>query len=95
MVIPLENVNLGLDIILIGASIWMVLAIRRLGGEIGKSLGIITAGGVVLGLAHIIETLTFAILHWENPVIEFSHRLIVLTGFSLLVLGFQRISRFK
>jgi len=91
----LETVNLGLDIVLIGASVWMVLAIRRLGGEIGKSLGTITAGGVVLGLAHIIETLTFEILHWEPAVIEFSHRLIVLTGFALLVWGFYRIAKFK
>ncbi len=84
-----------LDIVLIGGSIWTVIAIRGLGGEIGKSLGTVTAGAVVLGLAHIIETLTFELGILTTEANEIVHRLIVLSGFALLVIGFNRIARLK
>ena len=89
-----EIITFVLDVVLIGASIWTVIAIRGLGGEIGKSLGTVTAGAVVLGLAHVIETLSF-LLGMATETNEIVHRLIVLTGFTLLVVGFTRIARLK
>lgn len=91
----METITYVLDVILIGGSIWTVIAIRGLGGEIGKSLGTVTAGTVVLGLAHIIETLTFALGILSTEANEIAHRLIVLTGFALLVVGFSRIAKLK
>jgi hypothetical protein len=48
--------NMLLDLILIGTAIWMVTSVRGVGGIVGRTLNLITAGVIVLGAAHFIAT---------------------------------------
>ena len=91
----MEIVIITLDYILIGVAVWTIFAVRGLGGDVGKAFGLMMWGMIFLGLAHISETLTFELLKWDVTVVEFLHRLIVLTGFVFLTLGFNQTKRFK
>ena len=92
----MEIVNLALDLCLVGASFWMITIVRGFGGIVGRTLNIITIGAVVLGIAHITETI-IAYLIPSRPVEigEFIHRLLVFTGFVMLVMGFRQIRELK
>lgn len=83
-----DFINFTLDFILIGAGLWLTFSLLETGGEGGS---LMVWGAVVLGLAHILETVTFQILKWPTAVVEFSHRLIVLSGFILLVIGYKKL----
>jgi hypothetical protein len=91
----MATANLVLDIILVGASIWMVATVSGLGGIVGRTLSLITVGAVVLGLAHLLATLMHRFMPMESSLEGFIHRLVVLAGFVLLVLGFGRIRELK
>jgi hypothetical protein len=91
-------VNIGFDIVLIGVAIWMIMIVRNsgLGGVMGATLTNITIGGIVLGIAHLLETLTFAMIKLEDvAVYETIHRVIVLVGFVFLILGMQGLSKLR
>src|SRR5262245_52847405 len=91
------DANKVLDVVLIAASIWMLFAARGIGGLVGQSLNLIIAGAIVLGLAHLIATWlpTLVKLGPDDKSISalnnLIHRLIVLGGFVLVTLGFQRV----
>jgi len=88
----MELVNLTLDLSLVGASIWMITVVRGIGGIVGRTLNVITAGAVVLGIAHITETIiAYFVPEMAPPVGEFIHRVLVFTGFIMLVSGFRQI----
>ncbi len=88
----MKIVNLILDLSLVGASIWMVFVVRGTGGIVGKTLTIITVGAVILGLAHITETsVAYLVPGMSVDVGEFIHRIMVFTGFVMLVLGFRQM----
>jgi hypothetical protein len=91
----MANVNFVLDFVLVGASIWMVLAVRGLGGVVGKTLSLITIGAIVTGLAHLLATLQHRVLPIEPSVESFVHRMVVLVGFVLLVVGFRQIRQLR
>jgi hypothetical protein len=91
----MATANLVLDIILVGASIWMVATVSGLGGIVGRTLSLITIGAVVLGLAHLLATLMHRFMPMESSLEGFIHRLVVLAGFVLLVIGFGRIRELK
>ena len=92
----MEILNLILDISLVAASIWMVFIVRGIGGIVGRTLNIITIGFVVLGLAHITETtISYLVPNLDFEIGEFIHRVMVFTGFVLLVLGFRQIRELK
>jgi hypothetical protein len=91
----MANVNFLLDFVLVGASIWMVLAVRGLGGIVGKTLGLITIGAIVTGLAHLVATLQHRLFPIEPTLESFIHRTIVLVGFVLLVMGFQQVRQLR
>jgi hypothetical protein len=89
--------NIILDIILIVVSVWTVMTVRGMGGVIGRGLNLITIGIVILGVAHLISSvmrntqLVPGMI--VDPTIEpFIHRIIVLAGFLVLVLGFRQIN---
>jgi hypothetical protein len=89
----LESVTLMLDVLLIALSFWMaVIAARlRLGGAIGKTVGYVVSGSIVLGFAHFIETFAtrYGIANEHNEIL---HRLIVLAGILLLTLGVRALA---
>lgn len=89
----LDKVNMVFDFILIVTSVWMISAVKGFGGMLGSAFNLITWGGIILGLAHLVETITFEVLHWEVDNVEFVHRIIVLAGFVLITVGFQKLSQ--
>lgn len=91
----MSNVNFALDFILVGASIWMILAVRGVGGVVGKTLNLITLGAIITGLAHLLATLQHRLLPIEPSLESFIHRTIVLIGFVLLVVGFRQIRQLR
>jgi hypothetical protein len=92
----MKIVNLILDLSLVGASFWMVSIVRGIGGIVGKTLTTITIGAVVLGLAHITETtIAYLVPGLDTDVGEFIHRIMVFTGFVMLVIGFRQIRELK
>ncbi len=94
----MELVNFGFDLILIGVAFWMIFVVREsgLGGVMGNTLTFITVGAAVLGLAHLVETITFEVFKLQDIALgEFIHRAIVLTGFVFLILGFQGLGKLR
>jgi hypothetical protein len=89
----LKTGNLILDFVLVGASIWMLLSVRGLGGIVGRTLYLITIGAIILGFAHLIATLASTVLGWDPTFNNFIHRLIVLVGFVLVALGFRQVQQ--
>jgi hypothetical protein len=96
----MATVNLIFDFILIAASFWMVTVVRGLGGVVGRGLNLITIGTVFLGMAHLIATamrylMSTGALTIDAPTEGLFHRIIVLVGFLLLVVGFRRINTIR
>jgi hypothetical protein len=87
--------NIILDFVLVGAALWMVIAVRGVGGIFGRTLTLIVIGAIILGFAHLMATFTSSVLHWDGPSNNFVHRLIVLAGFVVLVFGFRQLSEIK
>ncbi len=88
----IQITNIVLDIILIVASIWMVVTVRGIGGVMGKTLTYIVVGTVILGIAHLVATLTGTLFGAWNGTI---HRAFVLVGFVVLVFGFRQLQAMK
>jgi len=84
----LNILNLILDFILVAASIWMVIAVRGVGGVVGRTLNLIVAGAIILGAAHLINDIDGALVGPYNALV---HRIIVLVGFVVLIVGFRQI----
>jgi hypothetical protein len=89
------TLNIILDIVLVVASIWMILAIRGVGGVFGRTLSLIVVGAIILGIAHIAATIGANLLGIPGPQNNFIHRLLVLAGFVFLVYGFRQLSELK
>ncbi len=75
----------------------MVFVVRGLGGVIGKGLNWITIGALVLGIAHLLDTFMRAVIgaSLDAATYSFIHRIVVLAGFVILVVGFQQIQSIK
>ena len=93
----MQTVNTTLDVVLILAAIWMVIVVRGLGGIIGRGLNWITVGALVLGIAHLLDTVMRAVIGtgWDAATFSFAHRIVVLAGFVVLIIGFQQIRAIK
>ena len=89
----LEIVNVSMDFILLAIAFWMVIAARGLGGVVGKSMGLVTIGAVVLGLAHLLETVLFEFADIGAAPGEVIHRVVILVGFLFLTLGLSAATR--
>ena len=88
--IPLANH--AMDFLLIAAAVWMAITVvnLRLGGALSSSVNRIVAGAMILGIAHVIETLSLQ--HgMEEHLNELVHRVIILAGFLALILGIQSL----
>ncbi|HLY26382.1 MAG TPA: hypothetical protein VKQ72_08590 [Aggregatilineales bacterium] len=93
----MATLNPILDVVLVLAAIWMVIVVRGLGGVIGRGLNWITIGALVLGIAHLLDTLMRAVIGTglDGPTYSFIHRIVVLAGFIVLIVGFQQIQTLK
>lgn len=94
----MEIANIILDFVLFFCAIWMVITVRssKIGGVMGGALNTISIGAIILGIAHIAETITFEVVKLENIALgELIHRGIVLVGFILLVAGFKGLGKLR
>jgi len=85
----LEIVTYAFDgVLLIAGTASAVIAWRSLSGRLSLGIAVISVGLVLLGFAHLSETLLGTLFGFvgEGPP-EITHRVLVLVGFSLLVCG--------
>ena len=87
----LQIVSLILDVLLVVAAVIAYLARPQIGGTLAKGLRILLIGVMVLGLAHLVETILFAVLHLSQDANEVIHRLLVGTGFVFVIWGFMKM----
>jgi hypothetical protein len=87
----LEFVSLILDILLVVAAVIAYLARPHIGGTLARGLRILLIGVMVLGLAHLIETILFAVLQVGQGANEIIHRLLVGAGFVFVIWGFLKM----
>ena len=91
----LSTLNIVFDFVLVAASIWMIIAVRGVGGLFGRTLNWIVAGAIILGIAHLLATLGGRVLGIETNLNNLIHRVIVLAGFVVLVVGFRQLQELK
>jgi hypothetical protein len=89
----MQIMAVALDILLVIAAVAAYLARPRIGGELAKGLRTLTAGIVILGFAHLIETLIFAMFHVSTPFNEVVHRVLVGIAFIFVIAGFVRMRK--
>ena len=82
-----------LDIILVIAAFAAYLARPRIGGQLAKGMRSLTTGLLVLGFAHLLETLFFTVLYVDRPLNEVIHRLLVALGFMFVIIGFVQMRK--
>jgi hypothetical protein len=88
-----ELINTVMDIVLLLVSFWMAYTARKInmGGAVGKTISMVVYGAVVLGLAHLAETILSNMFNIPNDMNELIHRCIVLAGFLLLTFGLSSL----
>ena len=64
-----------------------------LSAKLIKGLQTLMTGILVLGLAHLIETLFFTLFFVDRPLNEVIHRLLVAVGFIFVIVGFVRMRK--
>ncbi|HET7143413.1 MAG TPA: hypothetical protein VFI68_05290 [Anaerolineales bacterium] len=89
----MDTIAFVLDIFLVIAAFVAYLARPRIGGQLAKGLQILMIGILVLGFAHLTETLFFALFYVERPLNEVIHRLLVACGFIFVIVGFVRMRK--
>lgn len=87
----MQTIAFILDILLVVAAIAAYLTRPRIGGQLAKGLQILMTGILVLGLAHLVETLFFAVFNLDTDLNEVIHRLLVASGFVFVIIGFVRM----
>lgn len=85
----MENINLIFDLLLLAMATWMTSIVTGYGGFIGRAFNLIGWGVIVLGMAHLAETVMFRAFGVDTEMVEFLHRLIILIGFVLIIKGFR------
>lgn len=80
-----------LDALLVVAAVVAYLARPQIGGALSKGLRILLIGVMILGFAHLIESILFIIFHFDLETNEIIHRLLVGTGFIFVIWGFLRM----
>lgn len=89
----MEIIAIVLDVLLVIAAIAAYLARPRIGGQLSKGLQTLMTGILVLGLAHLVETLFFTLFFVDRPLNEVIHRLLVAVGFIFVIVGFVRMRK--
>lgn len=82
-----------LDVLLVVAAMVAYLARPRLGGQMAKGLRILLVGVMILGFAHLIESVLFLLFSTDLWTNEILHRLLVGLGFVFIIMGFVTMRR--
>jgi hypothetical protein len=90
-----ELINTTMDFLLLVVSFWMAFTARKMnmGGAVGKTISLVVYGAVVLGFAHLAETILSGFFNVPNDANELIHRCIVLLGFVLLTVGLRSLGQ--
>ena len=89
----METISFLLDILLVIAAVAAYLSRPRIGGQLVKGLQVLMIGIMILGFAHLVETLLFALTIVGTSLNEIIHRLLVAIGFLFVILGFNRMRK--
>jgi hypothetical protein len=87
----MQTISFILDVLLVIAAIAAYLTRPRIGGQLAKGLRLLLIGILVLGFAHMIETLLFVLFYLEAPLNEVIHRVLVAIGFIFVIAGFAQM----
>ena len=87
----METISFILDIMLVIAAVAAYMTRPRIGGALAKGLRILLIGILILGFAHMAETILFIVFQVPAPVNEVIHRILVGTGFGFVIAGFARM----
>ena len=74
------------------------MTVRGVGGAVGKTLTYIVIGTVILGVAHLQATITGRLDTFVFDGVDYNgtvHRVVVLLGFVVLVMGFRQLQAMK
>ena len=89
----MDTIAFVLDIFLVIAAFAAYLARPRIGGQLARGMRSLTTGLLVLGFAHLTETVLFAMFFVNRPLNEVIHRLLVAAGFIFVIVGFVRMRK--
>lgn len=91
----LHFASYALDFVLIAAGFWMATTARQMQmrGAVGSTLRQVSIGAVVLGFAHLIETVLFEVFDVGTEANELVHRVIILVGFLFIANGLRQFAR--
>ncbi len=91
----LELVNGIFDVVLVLTSLWMAYIARKMkvGGAVGATVTLVATGAIVLGFAHLLETVIMTVFAIQNELNELIHRCIILVGFLLLTIGLSSLAK--
>jgi hypothetical protein len=91
---PIDLMNFLLDLVLVAIGFWLAwnAVAARLSGPLGGAMRRVSAGALILGLAHLTETVLDQHFHLPVEVNELTHRVVILVGFVMIGLGLGRIS---
>ncbi len=81
-------IDLILSATLAGTAIWMFILIGGYEGFIGKSLKTIAWGGLLMGIAHLIEVFGSYLIH-DVYLMMLTHRLLATISFVIIAIGFR------
>ncbi|MBX3610734.1 MAG: hypothetical protein KF871_12640 [Hydrogenophaga sp.] len=91
---PIDLFNLLLDLVLIAIGIWLAwnAAATQLRGKLGNAMRMIAAGALILGVAHLTETVLDQRFGLPSELNELTHRFFILVGFLSIGMGMSRIT---
>ena len=84
-----------LDFVLIAAGFWMAHTANQMQmrGAVGVTLRQVSVGAVILGFAHLIETVLFEVVKVGTESNELIHRVIILVGFLFIANGLRHFAQ--
>lgn len=91
---PVDLINFLLDLLLIFIGIWMAVnaSLLRVKGALGGTMRFVTIGSLILGVAHLAETVLDQHFHVEMAHNELIHRVIIMLGFLSIAYGLSRLT---
>lgn len=91
---PIDLMNVLFDLVLIAIGFWLAwnAAATRLKGTLGSAMRLISFGALILGVAHLTETVMDQHFHVAVEMNELVHRVFILVGFLSIAIGVGRIN---
>lgn len=86
-----EGITIIFDVVIAGASLWVLSKLVGYGGVIGDSLTKVGYGIVIIGFSQLIETIGLIIFSSDVSELHIFHRLLLTTGFIIVAWGFKKL----